>query len=42
MKNAEGDAKAEVRARLFELFGIFEPGDKRVLAARTALANSLY
>lgn len=42
MKQAEGDEKAEIRARLFELFGIFEPGDKRVLAARTALANSLY
>lgn len=42
LKDAEGDAQAEVRTRLFELFGIFEPGDKRVLAARTALANSLY
>lgn len=42
LKDAEGDAQTEIRARLFELFGIFEPGDKRVLAARTALANSLY
>lgn len=37
-------AKAEPRAkaRLFELFELFEPGDARVIAARTKLASALF
>lgn len=36
--------KAEPRAkeRLLELFGMFEPGDPRVIAARTKLASALF
>ncbi len=39
---AAGDDKAALRTRLLELFGLFEPGDARVLAARTKLASALY
>ncbi|WP_165242864.1 tetratricopeptide repeat protein [Corynebacterium lizhenjunii] len=42
MKAAAGDDKALVRERLLELFGLFDAGDPRVLAARTQLASALY
>ncbi|WP_293773326.1 tetratricopeptide repeat protein [uncultured Corynebacterium sp.] len=42
MRGAPGDEKAALRDRLLELFGLFEAGDSRVLAARTQLASALY
>lgn len=42
MKVTAGDEKAALRERLLELFGLFDAGDPRVLAARTKLASALY
>lgn len=35
-------ARDGARQRLLELFGLFEPGDPRVLAARSAMASALF
>lgn len=42
MKRTAGDDKTVLRERVLELFGLFEAGDPRVLAARTKLASALY
>ncbi|WP_412100941.1 tetratricopeptide repeat protein [Corynebacterium aurimucosum] len=42
MKRTAGDEKEQLKTRLLELFGLFDSGDPRVLAARTKLASALY
>ena len=42
MKRTAGDEKDQLKTRLLELFGLFDSGDPRVLAARTKLASALY
>lgn len=42
MKRTAGDDKEQLKTRLLELFGLFDSGDPRVLAARTKLASALY
>lgn len=42
MKRTAGDDKEQLKIRLLELFGLFDSGDPRVLAARTKLASALY
>lgn len=42
MQRTAGEERQQLKDRLLELFGLFEAGDPRVLAARTQLASALY
>lgn len=42
VKSTSGDDRATVRARLVELFDLFDPADPEVIAGRRNLANALY
>lgn len=42
VKSTAGDDRAKVRARLVELFDLFDPADPEVVAGRRNLANALY
>ncbi|MGE2732880.1 tetratricopeptide repeat protein [Mycolicibacterium vaccae] len=42
VKSTAGDDRAKVRARLVELFDLFDPADPEVIAGRRNLANALY
>ena len=42
VRRTAGDQRAEVRARLVELFELFDPADPEVVVGRRNLANALY
>jgi len=42
VRRTTGDDRAKVRARLVELFDLFDPSDPAVITARRNLANALY
>ncbi|UGU33809.1 tetratricopeptide repeat protein [Mycolicibacterium smegmatis] len=42
IKRTAGDDRTKVRARLIELFELFDPADPEVIAGRRNLANALY
>ena len=42
IRTSAGDERTALRTRLIELFGLFDPADEAVLAARRALAAALF
>lgn len=42
VRRTSGDERSTVRARLVELFELFDPADPEVVAGRRNLANALY